>query len=192
MLGDRADKLSIVIDETFERIAAAAYLSSLTTQSMAELRGRRAECQRLEDRISFVRRLAQGRLDIVRDARQRRADGHEPADVAALLASLPETLAGGVGGGRRTRSAHLPDLADTASAVAELDALCPPADLARLGEQDDHDLAEVEAALTDFEQQVSAQRTIAFGRLDALTDELASRYRSGETNVDSLLGELKA
>ena len=175
-------------DETFERIAAAAYLTNLASQPTAAVRDRRAECQRVEDRISFVRRLAQGRLDIVRDARRRRAAGHEPADVAALLASLPETLAGGVGGGRRARSARLPDLDDTAPAVAELDSLCPPADLARLGELDDHDFARLEETLTDFEHQVSAQRTIVFARLDALTDELANRYRSGETNVDSLLG----
>jgi len=177
-----------VIDETFERIADAAYLSNLASQPTPAVRDRRAECQRVEDRISFVRRLAQGRLDIVRDARQRRAAGHEPADVVSLLASLPETLAGGVGDGRRARTAHLPDLAGTAPAVAELDALCPPADLARLGKLDDHDLSELEAALTDFEHQVSAQRTIVFARLDALTDELANRYRSGATNVDSLLG----
>jgi hypothetical protein len=188
LLGDRADRLGIVIDETFERIADAAYLSNLASQSMADLRDRRADCQRVEDRISFVRRLAQGRLDIVREARQRRAAGFEPADVAALLASLPETLAGGVGRGRRGRSTSLPDLDDSAPAVAELDALCPPADLARLGDLDDHDLADLEAALTTYEHRVSAQRTIVFARLDTLADELANRYRSGETNVDSLLG----
>jgi hypothetical protein len=177
-----------VIDETYQRIAGAAYLADVASRSAAELRDRRAECQRVEDRISFVRRLAQGRLDIVRGVRDRRATGSDATDVAALVATLPETLAGGVGGGRRGRVPRVPDLGDAAEAAAELDALCPPADIAHLGQLPPDELDRLEAALADYERQISEQRRVVFDRLDVLANELANRYRAGETSVDSLLG----
>ena len=42
--------------------------------SLDELRAKRAEMQHQEDAVSFVRRLAQGRLDIARDELRRRID----------------------------------------------------------------------------------------------------------------------
>ena len=46
-------------------------------QSVAEIRAQRNALQAEEDAISFVRRLAQGRLDLVQDEERRRATGTE-------------------------------------------------------------------------------------------------------------------
>ena len=54
------------------------YLGDLTTRAMDEVRAMRAECQEVETGLSLLRRVVQGRLDIVGLERQRRADGGDP------------------------------------------------------------------------------------------------------------------
>ena len=56
--------------------------------SLDELRAKRAEMQHQEDAVSFVRRLAQGRLDIARDELRRRIDNEPLLDVATNLAGV--------------------------------------------------------------------------------------------------------
>ena len=53
----------------------------------------RAECQEVETGLSILRRVVQGRLDIVGLELTRRAEGGEPADLTDLIAQLPEVLA---------------------------------------------------------------------------------------------------
>ena len=52
----------------------------------------------------------------------------------------------------------------------------------------DDELRQVTDALAEFERQVSGRRRAMFDRIDALQAEIVRRYRSGEANVDSLLG----
>ena len=49
-------------------------------------------------------------------------------------------------------------------------------------------LRRVTEELAQFERNVSARRRAMFDRIDALQAEIVRRYRSGEANVDSLLG----
>ena len=50
-------ELDVVTDPSF--------LSNLDTREMDELRAVRSRCQSLENSLSYVRRLIQGRVDIV-------------------------------------------------------------------------------------------------------------------------------
>ena len=69
-----------------------ADLAGLESRSIDEVRSMRASCQALEAQVSYVRRLAQGRLDIVDAELARRHQGRPPSDIAAMVADLPSTL----------------------------------------------------------------------------------------------------
>lgn len=177
-----------MIDGLYLRIAETGYLGDLTGRSMAELRELRAECQRVEDAVSYQRRLVQGRLDILQAEHERRRSGQPPADLETLVASLPGTLAAGVAGPRRGHTTYEHELEDADEASAEVDAIIDAAQLAALPSLDAADLAVVTERLRELEKTVSARRRVLFDRLDALADELGRRYRDGETTVDTLLG----
>src|SRR5258708_37536573 len=70
----------------------AEYLGELERRPMADVRMMRAECQEIETGLSYLRRLVQGRHDIVGAELQRRRDGAEPGDLADLISQLPEIL----------------------------------------------------------------------------------------------------
>jgi hypothetical protein len=176
---------------SYQRIAEPSYTESSTSCSLNELRARRAECQRLEDALSLLRRLVQGHLDIVRSEQRRRAAGEAP-DLAALVAVLPRTLAehGGEAGAPRSRptapAVTDPALTDPAL-TEELDAICDVVRLSRLPDLGDDELEILAADLAALERTVSARRRVVFERLDVLSSELTSRYRNGAASVDALL-----
>ncbi len=159
---------------------------------LEELRERRAELQRLDDAVSYVRRVAQGRADLARDALARSSDDGDPTPVYIrndLQAGLREVLADRLlaAGDRPPRPAD--DFSDHPLS-AELDSLCAKHGFSRLDELDRRSLADLVGALDAFEQRVSAQRRTVFAELDELTDELVNRYRdsAGADAVDPVNG----
>jgi hypothetical protein len=164
------------------------YLGDLTRRSMDEVRSMRAECQEVETGLSLLRRMVQGRLDIVGVELTRRADGGDPADLPGLIALLPEVLS------ERTRSpgvGRLPQMMTPGDLPeeleAELDAIVGAAHVADLPSVDDDHLRSMADELATFEQKVSGCRHDLFERIDALQAEITRRYKSGEATVDSLL-----
>jgi hypothetical protein len=176
-----------VIDGLYQRIAEPGYLGDLPSRPMPELRTLRAECQRVEDAVSYQRRLVQGRLDILQAEHDRRRAGLPPADLEALVASLPGALAAGVAGPRRGHTTYEHELVDADEVSGEVDAVVGPEQLAALPTLAAGDLVVLTDRLRELEKDVSARRRVLFDRLDALADELGRRYRDGETSVDSLL-----
>ena len=161
--------------------------------SLDDLRAERNRLQDEDDRVSYVRRAAQSRLDLVRAVRGRR-DGGGVADVSGELRRvLSQHLTAGSGPttARPPRDGR-DDIAD-GPLVDELDRLCAEGGFSRLSSStaplDDDELAALEAALADFERRVSDDRRARFDRIDALGSELVRRYREGEADVDSLLGD---
>src|SRR3546814_16250740 len=71
----------------------SSYLGDLAERSIGDVRAMRAECQEVESGMSLLRRLVQGRLDIVGLELRRRASGAVPEDASDLIAHLPEVLA---------------------------------------------------------------------------------------------------
>lgn len=153
--------------------------------SLAEVRERRAALQLEEDAVSYVRRLAQGRLDIARDEQRRRTQGVvSERDVTDGITRVLATERG-AGSNRPPR--------DTAIAfdhplIAELETLCIESGFGGLRDLDDSELDSCCRRLEQFEVQVSTLRRELFGRIDALASELVARYRTS-TNVDALLNE---
>lgn len=150
---------------------------------LTELRRVRADLQHRDDVVSYVRRLSQVRLDLVRAEQARRA-GSGAAAGAGLPAILGTHLVGGAA--RPPRPAD--DFSDHPLAV-ELDELCRRGGCADLEALDDEELAAVERELAAFEQARSAERRALFGRIDALSAELVRRYRDGEADPAALLDD---
>lgn len=174
--------------DTLRSITADDYLGDVTALDMGELRSRRATCQEVETGLSYLRRQAQGHLDVVAAERAQRDEGGSGDDLEDLIARLPELLAGSTrspGVGRLPSEFGTgqvdPDLAD------ELDDVITSSHLSDPGQLDDEQLAAVTSALEAYERKVSDLRRVLFDRIDAIEAELTRRYRTGEASVDSLL-----
>ena len=152
--------------------------------SLDELRALRTELQQRDDVVSYARRVAQARLDLVKSEMARRADDGLVSDEVTEV--LSQHLTGGGGPARPPRPAE--DLSDD-ELSAELDAICAEHHFGRLEELDEPELDTLADAIGEFEQRVSQDRRERFDRLDALSAELVRRYRDGEASVDSLLGD---
>jgi hypothetical protein len=135
-----------------------------------------------------LRRLVQGRLDIVGAELQRRRDGAEPGDLADLISQLPEILSD------RTRApgfGRLPQLLAPgevdAELTARLDEIMADHDLETLPSLEGDELNRVHDELEALEREISDRRRQFFDRIDTLQAEITRRYRTGEASVESLL-----
>ena len=168
-----------------DRLLAPGYLDGLTERSMVEVRASRDELEEAETAVSYLRRLVQGRLDLVLAEQRRRGGGD---DANTLVEDLPSILAEG---GRAAGPGRLPryvDPGDSATAFAgELDSVAPPGEMSDLGSCSDAQLESLVERLRQFERGVSDQRRALHERLDQVHEEIVRRYRSGEANVDTLL-----
>ena len=152
--------------------------------SLDELRTVRNRLQDEDDVVSYVRRVAQARLDLVRAEAHRRERGAAPDD---LSSELRVVLSSQLTGGPPRPPRPVEHVAENALSD-ELDTLCAERGFGRLEELLASDLTELENMLTAFERRVSDDRRARFDRLDALSAELVRRYREGEATVDGLLG----
>jgi hypothetical protein len=156
-----------------------------TTLSLEELRDVRAKLQHEDDVVSYARRVAQARLDLVHAESHRRERGERDVDLSSeLRVVLSQHLTGGPARPPRPTD----DLSDDPLSL-ELDAICADHGFSRLEELAAEELQSLADALTEYEQRVSADRRDRFERLDTFSAELVRRYREGEASVDGLLGE---
>lgn len=181
------------MDRELERILDDEYLAGLSERSVAELRSLRAQCQALETKLSYLRRLAQGRHDIVTGEIERRSNGGDPDDVAGLVERLPEILADrtrGSGPGRLSTSLEPGELSgvlvDRFEAIAEAIPFDAPDAISDVA------LAEAAEQFASLEGEVSGLRRAMFERIDTVESELTRRYRDGEARVDDLLASTVA
>ncbi len=170
-------------------ILSPSYVEGLESLPLAEVRSRRDECQEAADELSYLRRMVQGRLDIVHADLNRRVGG-EPGDLHDLVEQLKrgEILADG------TRSSGLGRLPNTLAPAdtdgwiaAELDTIVGADRMSTLPELDEEAVRAVADQLTELERRVSQQRSELHDRANTLQEEIVRRYKSGEATVDSLL-----
>jgi hypothetical protein len=176
------------VDQKLAHVTAPTYLAGLTALPIERVRAMRTECQALENALSYIRRLAQGRLDIVGAELERRRAGGDPHDLSDLIGRLPDILADrtqGGGLGRPPQELTAEDL--TAAYTTEVDEILSPARVGSLDELSDTELQEIRDQLEAYERHASESRRDLHGIIDALQAEIARRYRSGEASVDTLL-----
>ncbi len=152
-----------------------------TALSLTELRGLRQQLQHEDDAVSYARRVAQARLDLVKAEASRRSESNGGDAGDDLRSVLAQHLTGGPA--RPPRPTE--DLSDHPLSV-ELDETCASKGLGHLKTLDDVELVALTEAIGEFEARVSSDRRERFDRLDALSAELVRRYRDGEADVDSI------
>ena len=151
-----------------------------SARCLDELRRRRAELQALDDAVSYVRRVAQGRADLARDALSRASDDSDPTPVYARAtcttscATCSPTDCSATRPGRPGR----PRTSASTRCAVELDQLCARHGFGRL------DRARRPASSERWSPRSTAsssgsrrERKAVFAELDDLTEELVRRYR---------------
>lgn len=165
-----------MLSDDVDRVLAADYVGDVATLETDDLKTRRADCQDVEGKLSYLRRMVQGRLDIVSSELERRASGAGASELSDLVERLPQILADRVrapGPGRMPTNLVPPDDEDL---TAELDAISGLDALGSLPELSEEDLRKVSTGLDDLEHRVSAQRQAVFGVIDTVQAELARRF----------------
>ena len=158
----------------------------LTSLSLVDIRALRNELQNHEDVVSFVRRMAQGRLDLARDEQRRRAD-HTPVST-----SVEKDIVGIFGqehGGGSVRPPRETNISADHELVRELERLSDETGFGSLRTLDDESLNQVVESLATFENKRSTERKHLFEKIDAVTIELVRRYKDAGDNIDNLFKE---
>ncbi|MEV8092026.1 RsiG family protein [Streptomyces nigra] len=155
----------------------------LTLLSLPELRTLRRDAQSDEADLSYVRRLLQGRIDILRAELARRS----PAGAAAVVDRLPEILTDAPAR-HRSSARHVtlgtPQSEESRRLASEMLA---EVELSDLRARTDAELSAAMGRLVRYEQQVSRRRQRLQRTADECGVEITRRYRDGEAQVDDLL-----
>ena len=174
--------------EDLTRLLDPDYLADVDSLTLDDTRRMRAECQEAEASLSYLRRLIQGRLDIVH-AYMERPEGSAAPDLSSVVENLAGILAGPgrPTGPSRNPVLHSPDTDQMAELTVELDAILGADDVARLATLDDAQLSDLAVRLRELENRVSTERLGLFDRIDTLQAELVERHKSGNASLDGLL-----
>lgn len=168
-----------------DRVLAADYLDGLAQRPLPQVRELRAEAEQEEADLSYLRRLLQGRVDILRAELARRR-GSEPA--GSLVDALPGILADAGRPPARGLGRHVtvePSRADAHRRRVE--ALAADVDLSDPTSRTDEQVRAVLEMFEREEREVSAARRRVQDVMDACTAELTRRYRDGQADVSALL-----
>lgn len=155
----------------------------LTVLSLPELRTLRRDAQRDEADLSYVRRLLQGRIDILRAELARRG----PSAAASVVERLPEILTDAPAR-YRSSARHVTVGTPYGEEYRRLAAeMLAEVELSALDARTDGELTSAMGRLVGYEQQVSRRRQRLQRTADGCSAEIARRYREGEAQVDDLL-----
>ncbi len=169
-----------------DRVLAEDYLAGLGQMPIEDVRALRGEAEQEEVDLSYVRRLIQGRMDVLRAELNRREGGGGGGLVeglARILADEPRSPARGLG---RHTSVE-PSRVDSHRRYVE--ALVADVDLSDVSARTPDDLHHAMRVLGEEEQKLSAKRRDVQKVMDACSTEITRRYRDGEADVNALLSE---
>ena len=189
---------------------APEMVADLGSKQLPRLRDLRVQLTQAEGDVSFVRRVSQGRLDIVGHEVGRRERGQgsddEPglAPASGLLFEMPDILTDAAADvpAEPSTSGSLEDVPHTMPSrmvqvlepgelalalIEDLDQVASPGNLANVEALSQSELADLFDRLREFETGLSGARRSLHDRIDGIQDEIARRYRDGEASVDALL-----
>lgn len=167
-----------------DRVLADDFASDLPALSLDEVRARRREAEQEEADLSYVRRMLQGRMDILRAELARRAGGGDKI-VEHLSNVLADAGRSDHGLGRFLRVE--PSRVDEHRRLVEQ--VIADVGVSDVEHHSDDELREALGRLEGFERGISEDRARVQQVMDTLTTEVAQRYKSGSATVDDLLAE---
>lgn len=172
------------IPRRIDRVLAPEYLADLQQRPLVDVRALRDEAEQEETALSYLRRLLQGRIDILRAELARRAG----AAAEDLITALPRILAEPTRARPRGMGRHLrveSSAGDDTQLLAGL--LVDDVDLTDVGARTEAELGAAIDMLQAEERQQSDRRRAVQHVVDACSLEITRRYRDGEAQVADLL-----
>jgi len=169
-------------DDNLEREHSSVI--DLTTLRLEDLRVSRRALEDKERELSYVRRLLQGRIDIIKAELARRA-GHG----SDVLSSLPTILADAPSNSEASsaRYVSLDGPVNKHQAAVSAERAANELSQANFCDMSDPQLRTFMANLARHEKAVSHARNEMHERMNGLSTELTRRYREGSAQVDDLL-----
>ncbi|MFD7706811.1 AmfC protein [Streptomyces sp. NPDC059785] len=162
----------------------------LAVLRLSELRALRRDAQRDEADLSYLRRLLQGRIDILRAELAGRGGHVLPPGLVAVVSlvdRLPEILTDAPAR-HRSSARHVTVGTPHGEEYRRLATdMLAEVELSDLKARTDDELNAGMARLVRYEQQVSRRRQRLQRTADDCSAEIARRYREGEAQVDDLL-----
>jgi RsiG-like len=164
-----------------DRIRRPEFGEGLDALALEELRSRRDECLAEREYLSFLRRLVQGRAEILKAELERRSGG----EVGGSLVERLATILGAEGQGPSRGEAVKVGLPEEEMLLARrrVERLVSDAGISDPSQLDDERLAGAVDLLVREEQEISGMRTQVIDILDRLQDELKRRYKDDPSLV---------
>ncbi|MEW6059243.1 MAG: aerial mycelium formation protein [Actinomycetota bacterium] len=163
-----------------DRILRPDFTAGLAGLSLEELRRRRDECLVERESLSLLRRLVQGRAEILRAEVERRGHG----DSGSLVDRLSTILAAGGHEPSRGEAVRVGvPQEELALARRRVERLVADAGLSDPGALDDDRLSKAVGLLSEEERKVSEDRAAVISVLDEIQRELKRRYKEDPSRV---------
>ena len=170
-----------------DHVLGEGFLNDLEELELDEVRSRRREAEQEEADLSYVRRMLQGRADILRAELARRSGGgpedENLVEHLSRVLSDPGRSDHGLG---RFLTVEPSRVDEHRRAVEQVIADVGVSDVEH---RSDDDLRAALARIEEFEHAVSEDRRRVQKAMDALTAEITRRYRTGSAHVEDLLAE---
>ncbi len=173
--------MKATLENTVDKVLSPEFLSDVSSISVDDLRARREQAQGVESTLSYVRRLLQARIDILKNS-ELSVTYKDPSTVTEELSKSLSHHVKGPEVSSRFVEVELPEdlhgLADewinhlTSGVVRDRDELL--------------------VILEEAERGISAERHKLHDVLKVLSSEVKDRYKSGEASIDSVLNEKKS
>jgi hypothetical protein len=158
-------------------ILSEEYLAELETIELDELKQKRSETEEVETEISYIRRLAQARVDLFEAEKRRRVDGSSMAD---LVAMLPKILAGNEerseGGSVRPQKSLGPNPNIQWNRGKET--IVVDDSLSNIADLTEDELTQKVAELKEFEDNISKTRKALHEVMQSIDSEFVKRHKS--------------
>jgi len=158
-----------------EEILLHIDVGGCTKADRRSLREVRSLLENVENQLSYVRRVAQSRIDLARSELTQRTAGRSRSDLADVIRRLPEVLS------EKSVPRGLPRFANAEIEpdpvyMVDVDDVVPPVRMLEVGQLGRGDLREIIVRLEGVEARTSVQRSIVQQRLDDVHRAVVSQY----------------
>jgi hypothetical protein len=131
----------------------------------AALRELRAKLEHVENQMSYVRRVAQSRIDLARSELDQRTAGRQRSELSDVVRRLPNVLSQNLSPSATPRFAD-PEIDPDPAYTVDLDSIVSPMRMLDIGQLTRTELREVIVRLESVEARTSVQRRIVQQRVD--------------------------